>query len=146
MNKNFFSNTIKKIFTLFFLCIFCFSIFASCQRTYFYEVKGIWACNILTIQSYGEDSDEEYQYPEGILVVEDNEYRCHIPFQKTSAHFYDEEKIEIVGRSLESLLWECTIELRRDKLYVEVRRDGGFERGEYGVDHTGNTYILEKIG
>ena len=80
--------------------------------------------------------------------MEDSEYTLIIAFHynSTLARVHNKEKKEIFGFSSESLLWDCTIELRKDKLYIEVRRDGGFERGEYGVDHTGNTYILEKVG
>ena len=133
-------NKRKKIFGGLICLLFtigCLFSIASCDMgTYFYQCVGVWSCEELTIESFGGRPR-----PQGTLKLDGEEYILRIAYQANRAHFYDKSKTDKkdsnAGLSDDMLIWDVLTELKKDKLYITVRKD-------YISDCTGKTYILQK--
>ena len=130
MNKKF----LHKLIYVFFAFSLLFT-FTSCTKTYFYNYIGIWSCDELTIESFGDVSDPS---PQGTLILDGKEYVLEIVSRENESSFYDKTTIDLSGGGLHgSVIWKVRTELKKDKLYVRVYKD-------YISDCTGKTYVLQK--
>ena len=132
MGKRIISGLIFLVFTL--GCLFSV---ASCDMgTFFYQCEGVWSCEELTIESFGGNPR-----PRGTLKLDGEEYVLKITYQANRAHFYDKFKVDKkdsnAGLSDDMLIWSVFTELKKDELYITVRKD-------YISDCTGKTYVLQK--
>ena len=117
----------------------CLFSVASCDMgTFFYQCEGVWSCEELTIESFG---NRGRPYPQGTLKLDGEEYILDIAYQAGSASFYDKSKTDKkdsnAGLSDDMLIWDVLTKLKKDKLYITVEKD-------YISDCTGKRYVLQK--